>query len=386
MAPKKNYSRYFIILQEDEKGFSLDTEKSPSGYVKLEKKNNKCKISYYAQNLSMEKQPYHLILVCNKKDVKSLLPITKVMVDEHGRIDLVNEYDMDDIANMHIGMDKIIGAAIAKIVDGNVVSIMAGFTSAEIPKEWKNYSIMKDKREEETEEQNIYEQYEENIGNDDSAHSDSVKADRENNHKENNHKENDDIENEHKENDDIENDNNKNNDIRSRDKCKTDKKQDDYMCESINELSKQLNKEEFPLGMIGDFFKSLVECFEKEEDITKELKYCNWYSVKISSIDDMYDMSDYDRYAVIYHPMMMYYAYIQKYNHFCVGYKCNEKGKLQYIIYGVPGDKAKEEQPFGGKTGYVTWVSTENKPNNGYWLMFYDVRNSTVVVPVKKNK
>ena len=70
MAPKKNYSRYFIILQEDEKGFSLDTEKSPSGYVKLEKKNNKCKISYYAQNLSMEKQPYHLILVCNKKDVK----------------------------------------------------------------------------------------------------------------------------------------------------------------------------------------------------------------------------------------------------------------------------------------------------------------------------
>ncbi|WBW98294.1 hypothetical protein [Oceanirhabdus sp. W0125-5] len=370
MAPKKNYSRYFIILQEDEKGFALDTEKSPSGYVKLEKKNNKCKISYYAQNLSVEKQPYHLILVCNKKDVKSLLPLTKVMVDEHGRIDLVNEYEMEDIANMHIGMDKIIGAAIAKIVDGNVVSIMAGFTSSEIPKEWKNYSIMKDKREdEEAQEENIYEQYEKNIENDNSAHNDSM--------------------NDHKQITDSE---------ESRDKCKHDKKEDkyeyhkkdykeeDYMCESISELSKPLNKEDFPLGMIGDFFKSLVECFDKEEDITKELKYCNWYSVKISSIDDMYDMSDYDRYAVIYHPMMMYYAYIQKYNHFCVGYKCNEKGKLQYIIYGVPGDKAKEEQPFGGKTGFVTWISTENKPNNGYWLMFYDVRNSTVVVPVKKNK
>ena len=30
MTPKKSYSRFFIILQEDEKGYSLDQDKAPS--------------------------------------------------------------------------------------------------------------------------------------------------------------------------------------------------------------------------------------------------------------------------------------------------------------------------------------------------------------------
>lgn len=44
LANKKSYSRYFIILQEDEKGHSISPEKQSSGYAKIEMKNDKCKV------------------------------------------------------------------------------------------------------------------------------------------------------------------------------------------------------------------------------------------------------------------------------------------------------------------------------------------------------
>ena len=58
-----------------------------------------------------------------------------------------------------------------------------------------------------------------------------------------------------------------------------------------------------------------------------------------------------------------------------IGYKCDSKGNLKHIIYGVPGKKDKDEQPYDGRTGFVTWVSIKNNANNGCWLMFYDFKN-----------
>ena len=41
--------RNFIILQEDERGYSSENGKALSGYAKVEAKGDKCKISFYAQ-------------------------------------------------------------------------------------------------------------------------------------------------------------------------------------------------------------------------------------------------------------------------------------------------------------------------------------------------
>jgi hypothetical protein len=412
LAPKKNYSRYFIILQEDEKGFALDKDKVPSGYVKLEKKNNKCKISYYAQNLNLDKQPYHLVLICNKKDVKALLKVCKVTVDEFGRIDISNEYDMNNIADAKIGMDKIAGAAIVKIIDKSMVSIMCGFTSSDIPKEWKNYSILKDKRAEETEEENIFDEYENKIEEVRGEIKEEVRAEiKEEVIKEEVIKEDKDeireeikeqlreeiIQELREESNDREEKEEK--EISHKDEVNQEKHEirEELVRQSEAEERKKHKKEEmekkeckvdkekdYPIGMLGDFFKSLVDGFKKEDDITKEIEYCKWYSMKVNSIEDMYDMSDFDKYTVLYYPMLSYYAYIQKHGHYCVGYKCDEKGKMKYLVYAIPGDKMKEEQPYGGKTGFVTWVPCKDRENNGYWLLFYDIRKSCVVVPVKK--
>ena len=94
-------------------------------------------------------------------------------------------------------------------------------------------------------------------------------------------------------------------------------------------------------------------------------------------------MSNYNKYTLVYYPMLNYYPYIKKYNYFKLGYKCDSKGNLKYIIYAIPGKKDTDEQPYDGRTGFVTWVAKDSDTDIGCWLMFYDFKNSTVVVPMQ---
>lgn len=445
MAPKKNYSRYFIILQEDEKGYALDTGKTPSGYVKLEKKNGKCKISYYVQNLNKKMQPYYMILVCGKKDVKKIIKVGKINIDDYGRVDICNEYDLNDIANSGYGMDKIIGAAIVKLIDTNIISIMSGFSTSDIPKDWRNYSIANDERKDEEaneEQENIFDKYEktiekvemdnkeeqikdENIKNevrgyekeaveveveveakehieehaDDDEKAtekirDELKEELKNEMKEQVRNEvREEVKGEIKEEvkKEIEKELNKNNLLEEtkdqKDNFRRDKSVDvNYDIEEVsqNEMCEQENSDNYPRGVMGDFFRELVFEFDEIDNVVRDVKYCKWYKIPIKNIEVMYDTSEHDKYAVIYYPMLCYYSYIQKYAYYNLGYKCDNKGRLKYLIYAIPGSKSKEDQPFEGKTGFVTWVSCIGKKDMGYWLMFYDIENSTVVIPMKK--
>ena len=66
LAHNKLY-RNFIILQEDERGYSHSNDKALSGYAKVEAKGDKCKVSFYAQNLKQEDN-YSMVLICCKRD------------------------------------------------------------------------------------------------------------------------------------------------------------------------------------------------------------------------------------------------------------------------------------------------------------------------------
>ena len=73
MAHNKLY-RNFIILQEDKKNNSSSDDKALSGYAKIEAKSDKCKISFYAQNLK-EDENYAIVLICYKKDLKQIIDL-----------------------------------------------------------------------------------------------------------------------------------------------------------------------------------------------------------------------------------------------------------------------------------------------------------------------
>ena len=53
MASNNEYKRYFIILQEDDKGYEMSPGKTPTGYVKIEIKNNKVRLNAFIQNIKL---------------------------------------------------------------------------------------------------------------------------------------------------------------------------------------------------------------------------------------------------------------------------------------------------------------------------------------------
>ncbi|KYN76521.1 hypothetical protein A0J52_12615 [Clostridium sporogenes] len=384
MAQKKNYSRYFIILEEDEKGYSLGVDKSASGYVKLENKNGKCKISYYVQNIKKQSSPYYMVLICNKKGSKDIIKIGEMNIDEYGRADICYEYPVDNIGNCGINADKISGAAIVKFLDSNIISVMSGFSTTDIPA-WKSFSIIESKErkkediKEEKTNKTIFDKYEETIEEIKIKDSNNTNKDGDNKVK---------SVQEHKEKGkDIKESNEKDLGSEDRKKGKDIKESDEKDLGKTkkpiekNEYKKR-NKQNTPIGLEGKYFRSLVEDLDSVDNITDEIKNCIWYKIDAKDEDDMRNTCNYDKFMVLYNPMLGYYSYIKKHGHYILGYKCDSSGNMKYLVYGIPGDKTREDQPLKGKSGFVTWI--ENKENNlGYWLMFYDYKTNNILIPVK---
>ena len=135
MAHNKLY-RNFIILQGDEKKISDD--KACSGYAKIEAKGDKCKISFYAQNLSQEKN-YSIVLICYKKDFKQVVDLGSLKIKEGGKGEVTKEYYVNNIAGLGIDYSKISGAAVT--VDDTEDSELASNVYNEITEKYKDYTI-----------------------------------------------------------------------------------------------------------------------------------------------------------------------------------------------------------------------------------------------------
>ena len=120
----------------------MDADKAPSGYAKLEVKNNRSRISYYVQNLKKDRGPYYMILITDKQNPRSLINLGRLNIDDNGRADVNFDYDMNSIGNTNIAMDKIVGAAVV-YMNGKITPIMIGFSTTDVPKDWTTYPISK---------------------------------------------------------------------------------------------------------------------------------------------------------------------------------------------------------------------------------------------------
>lgn len=423
MTHNKLY-RNFIILQGDEKKHTDSGDKALSGYAKIEAKSDKCKISFYAQNLSEEKQ-YFIVLICYKKEIKQIVDLGSLMISKGGKGDVVKEYYVDNIAGMNFSYDKISGAAVCDYEDGKIDYVMYGFKNGEnVKDDWKKCKFIKSKDDDKKvseykvkeEKKDLYKDKDCKDEDKHKKHDDDKHKECDDDHDEHEKHHHDDDHDEHEKHHDEDHDEHEHHHDEDHDEDHDDKKcdkkkeikyskhcdkNDDHHCkdycgrsddkfiadfdkyESKIEEEKEVDPYEFELrGGMGDYFKNIVNGFDEIKNKFKDIRYCKWYNVKIKSIDDMCNTSDYNRYTVIFNPMMNYYPYIKKYGHFLIGYKCDNKGNMKYIVYGIPGKKDKDEQPYVGKTGFVTWMS--NKESDvGYWLMFYDYKKSMIVVPMK---
>ncbi|MBE6062530.1 MAG: hypothetical protein E7207_02990 [Clostridium butyricum] len=455
MAHNKLY-RNFIILQEDERRDSSSNDKALSGYAKVEAKGDKCKVSFYAQNLKQDGR-YSMVLICCKKDLKQLIDLGPLEVNDVGKGDTSKEYYVNNIAGIGISYEKISGAAICKLDSSDIKVIMHGFMNGEEATDnWRKYNIIKaDSRKLEEKqrlsdlkkkevlkekaiaakplESKVVKTDEVNIKNEKSAYNsinsripnlevetDSSAVNR--NKKKFKEKEkciddcikeicdkldtyqgtiNIDIK-------DLKNDviiygfiKNKKNEWKKFKATKSCKREDFSMPQNARRLEENLNldridfegyeksissmnsSDEFEVaGTTGKYFENIAQEFEPYTEKLKDINYCKWYKVNVNSMDDLCDKSNYNKYTLAYYPMINYYPYISKEKHFLIGYKCNSSGELQHIVYAIPGSKDKSDQPYGGKTGFVTWTKG-NTRGNGYWLMFYDYKKCSIVVPIK---
>lgn len=423
MTQKKGYSRFFIILQEDEKGYGIASDKQPSGYTKLETKNDKCKISYYVQNLKKENDPYYMVLICSKKEVNKIIKIGELNIDENGRADITLEYNENNIANTGISIDKITGAAIIKQKGSSIISTICGFASNDIPV-WKKYEVVGENKivqnvkeivevhnekivpkaetkQEIKKEDNIFEKYEKKIEEVKVSGETFVESSKiEESNKEVIPKEEFKLKEKIEENlqplleENLSFGQMQFSQREQEDKSanqedipvKENKLNNENNERKINVNDRHKKEKDYPKGNVGKFFKHVIKDFEEIEDICTEIKRCRWYRVPVDCLEEMYDTLDYNKYTVVYYPMISYYPYIKKYGHYMMGLKCDASGKMKYLVYAIPGSMNKVEQPFGGKSGFVTWVPIKDSKaddNYGYWLMFYDFRNSTIVIPVR---
>ena len=391
MASNNRLYRNFVILQEDERGYANSEDKTLSGYSKIEAKGDKCKISFYAQNLKKDNDKYYMVLICSKKDIKQIVNLGPLEVTDKGKGEVTKEFNVSNIAGLNLDFDKISGAAIVKMNNDSPIFVMCGFLNGQQPTDnWKGYPIVKT-RDVRSTKSNIIK--------------DSKKEIKKNDSKKRKVKEESLSENEAKEEEKPIIENPIRDEVEVKIEPEETKKEFAESEESEiieeNEPKENLrgkfedyedeieaNKEFDPIngkirGSIGEYFESIVDGFERDTDSIDELKYTKWYKVPVHDLREMCNMNNYNKYTLAYYPMLNYYPYIKKYGFFMIGYKCDSKGNLKHIIYGVPGKKDKDEQPYDGRTGFVTWVSIKNNANNGCWLMFYDFKNSTVVVPMK---
>lgn len=423
MSQKKNYSRSFIILQENEKGYEISSDKLPTGYAKVEIKNGKCKISFYVQNLKKMSKPYNMLLVCDKKNTKKLIDLGKIDIDEYGRSEISREFNENDIAESGISVDRVVGASIAQVIEDNVIAVMSGFNASDISDSWKTYPVAQVKKDDDETSKNsesielsrqdnvrkdkthgktlkgkgdnlanVFDEYEkkvqdkadeqgEKVSEIKEAKSENTEINKEKIIKRNEDENDNAVVNSAQENiNEVKNSNVEKSDIAEEDNIENDN-QSSY--QSVNEDEE--DSEEFPKGKIGKFFRSLTNGLEDLGDVFPDVKRCQWYKISSEYPQNMFGSQSYNRYSVVYYPMLMYYPYIEKYGHYLLGYKCDKNGNMKYIVYAVPGTKKRVEQPFGGKTGFVSWIplvdGDEKEDSLGYWLMFYDFKNSTIAVP-----
>ena len=144
MASNNRLYRNFVILQEDERGYANSEDKTLSGYSKIEAKGDKCKISFYAQNLKKDNDKYYMVLICSKKDIKQIVNLGPLEVTDKGKGEVTKEFNVSNIAGLNLDFDKISGAAIVKMNNDSPIFVMCGFLNGQQPTDnWKGYTIVK---------------------------------------------------------------------------------------------------------------------------------------------------------------------------------------------------------------------------------------------------
>lgn len=165
-----------------------------------------------------------------------------------------------------------------------------------------------------------------------------------------------------------------------------------YYGNSIKDLNKITDKTLTNSDQLEEYTVNILQYFEQVDVLKRNLPGYEWY--KIEANDNKYrEFLPYYHYTINrYYPYPIMYKemttqkLIKKYNHYIFGI-VREDGKVKHYAYGVPGRYRREEQPYGGKTGFMTWIESKARSRSryrlGYWILHIDPISGKIVNPLK---
>ncbi|KNF09811.1 hypothetical protein CLPU_2c02630 [Gottschalkia purinilytica] len=141
---------------------------------------------------------------------------------------------------------------------------------------------------------------------------------------------------------------------------------------------------------IASYTLNILKFFKEVKPFKQNFENYTWWEIDYDKRNIYRGFLPYYNYLVsMYYPYRCVTKYttcqvqIKKYNHYIFG-MIEENESIQYYAYGVPGKFTKVDQPYGGATGFVTWIekSGSNEERLGYWIVYIDALTGKIVTPL----
>ena len=468
---QRRYKRYFIILEEEDRGFSIARSEGARGYSKIEVRDNKGVLSLYCQNMKVldeEKEIYQLYLISTEDERNPIfLNIADLNAEEDGRLEYTYSFDNSNIENTNKSMDSFdTMALIVRSVKPSyrLISPLVGY----IHKERTNWrpllesELYPQTQFEQQKSFKIIEEYDYDFDNDFNKEyeddvefvedvgtletvevveniviDEDIKTDEDEELEEDVESdvedieyiqvvedeivepleavevmaevemdeeiildENLEVEEEHtqpSEDLDIELETETTVEVAFQEEIETkdnlEVKVEDHIKVKEEYKANEINQDD--VNILQEYIEITLEKFLEIEFKDEKYENYKWWEIPYDS-NTVYGsyMPFISHIETLHNPYYYHHPYyynsqcqnqIYNYQHHIFGIAYDEDNMAKYYIYGLPGRKNREEQPYRGETGFVYWEPSyrpeDMEKGLGYWLLYIDANTNGIVEP-----
>lgn len=152
-------------------------------------------------------------------------------------------------------------------------------------------------------------------------------------------------------------------------------------------LEKELNSKDYN-DHVANYTLDLLKFFKEIEPFKIESKGQTWWQIDYDKTNSKLGFLPYYSYissspyrSNTKENYATCQSQIRRYKKYLFGV-ARDNGKITHYIYGIPGKRVKSEHPYGGSTGFVTWLEDKDGEGKGYWLSYINANTGNVVRPI----
>ncbi|MDK2815339.1 MAG: hypothetical protein PWP18_1252 [Thermoanaerobacter sp.] len=344
--PINIYKRFYVVFNQEDRGCSIEG-KEVSGYLKVEFRGNRGRITAALQNLNPA-YSYNVKLLKSNGEV-TVVDFGAIKVDDKGRGGGEWTFNGDDVKDSGISWEEF-SVAFIEAHDG--IKTLVPLASV-INKKTTNWKV-------------VYKKYLSKVKGEETPAEKSDKNDREIKQEETDTATPQGYESTENETEKGETSQNVLEEVQSETPAfeETSEALTDSSDTQQPETSFNFEEEveEGYIKYLREYVNNIVSFLEEVEPFEKNFEGYRWWKVKTGYREGGFD-------------------------HYLVGFVNDEKGELKYIVYGMPGFFTLADQPFGGMTGFVVWKPVKENlrgaRDEGYWILHIDAKTGQIAVPIE---